>query len=157
MIGWRPSSCVCYDIVKSATLGQIVALAVMAYLGFDLGVMAPLYAIIGVHLSLYIMLFDKQRWKDVCPVTKLVRYCVFRPRRLVQFCWWIVKWAVYGLKPLEYEAVVEDEFPETKFSRLETLRHFWTICRSMSDYDMQHWYTIDELKEQLTARCESKP
>jgi len=152
MIAWRPNSTDYFNFVHGSLYGSSVTLLVCWYLGWPITLIGCAPFVVSLVLSIYIRLYIEQRWQKASYVTRLVRYCWFRPLRLIQFCWWILRWAACGLKPLEYAAVVEDEFPGITFSRLETLNHFWTISHSMADYDMQHWFTIDELKERLKSR-----
>lgn len=58
----------------------------------------------AVVLSAYIRLYEEQRWQQATRLTRLVRYCWFRPLRLIQFGWWVLKWAAGGLQPLVYPA-----------------------------------------------------
>ncbi len=155
MFAYRPTSTHCFDLVKAMTLGMTVSSVGMRLLGFPMHWAVVLNLIVGNALSLYIMLFVEERYQQAGCVTRLTRRLVFTPKRFIQFLWWITCWAACGLKPLEYPAVVEDECPGIKFTRAETLEHFWTISRSMCHYDMQWYYLIDELKQRLSERHEA--
>lgn len=148
MFAYRPTSTHCFDLVKAMTFGMIVGVIICASIGMPITWVAWLNVGIGIVLSLYIMLFVEERWQHAGRVTRLIRYCVFRPLRLIQFCWWIAKWIAYGARPLTYP---DWEDNGIKFSRWETFEHFWIISRSMANYDCQHWFTMQECRDELKA------
>jgi len=142
----------CLNFVHGSALGSSVGVGVCLLVGFPVTPLAWAVVATGIILSCYIMLFDDKRYQDACPVTRLVRHLFFRPKHWIILSWWLLRWAAYGCKPLEYTA--EDDFPGLKFTRRETVEHFATISRSMADFDMQHWFTMEECKTNLKARCE---
>ncbi len=152
MFGYRPTSTHCFDMVKAMTCGVIGGLIVCVAAGLPIPKVSWFTAATGISLSVYIMLFDEERWQHAGRMTRLVRYIVFRPLRFIQFCWWMVRWACHGVKPLVIPP--DGEFTGFAFTRLGTLEHFWTISRSMANYDMQHWFTVQECRDELKAKHE---
>lgn len=132
-------------------MGQLVAAIGMAVLDYPVHPICILSVVVGVILAIHIMLFEEKRWQQCDLVTKFVRICFFTPRRWLQFNWWLLKWAFKGCRPLKYECD-GDGFAGLELDRLQTLNHFYTISRSMADYDMQHWFTIEECRAKLKAR-----
>ena len=140
----------CLNFVHGSALGGSVGVGACLLIGFPVTPLAWATADIAIILSCYIMLFDNKRYQDSCLVTKIVRYAVFRPLRFIQFCWWILRWAAYGMKPMSFPA--DNVIPHLTFSRRETLDHFWTISRSMANEDMQKWSTMEEWLAQLRVK-----
>lgn len=151
MFAYRPTSTHCFDLVKAMTCGVISGVIICAALGIPIPLVCWFTVGVSVTLSMYIMLCVRERWQHAGRATRFFRYCVFRPLRFIQFCWWLIKWSCDGLKPLEYLANETHNFPGLKLSRRETLIHLHTVSRSMADFDMQRYRTSREILAELRA------
>lgn len=72
---------------------------------------------------------------------KCARWLRYRPLGLIVFGWWIARWAMAGLKPLDFSC--EDD--KWIMTRGETLEHYWTIRKSMDQFKMGWYYTSEEV------------
>lgn len=153
MFAYRPTSTHCFDLVKAMTCGTIGGMILSHILGWPIPIISWATLAVSVCLSMYIMLCVEERWQHAGRGTRFFRWLVFRPKRLLQFLFWVLLWFACGAKPVAYE---DDENPawSLRFNRRQTLAHFWTISVSMYQYDCQNFLTIQECRDELKAKHE---
>lgn len=76
---------------------------------------------------------------------KCLRWIRHRPWSLMRFAYCMAWWACHGFPDNHWG---NDVHP----GRLDAINHYWTICKSVAQYKMGHWFTLDECKAELNGK-----
>jgi hypothetical protein len=87
---------------------------------------------------------------------KAKRWLQWRPLYLARTGWHVLGWIVRGARPVSWtpakDADTGEEIPGYTETRRETFGHIIGINRSMAQMKMRHYFTADEVLEDLRAK-----
>lgn len=75
------------------------------------------------------------------------RWLRWRPWFFVKFCYWMTAWVTRGAKLpwMTYRVTKTPIFP----TRRSYVGHLWTVSRSLTDFKIGNWLTLDDWMAEL--------
>jgi hypothetical protein len=84
---------------------------------------------------------------------KIYRWLKYKPYSYVRGVYLIVWWVLRGCVPDSFEL---EEGKTFTFTRLQTMNTLWRVGTSIATTGMEHWYTYEEVFENLRRHTEDK-